>query len=88
MSSSRSLVLRSRRDDRYRLQAGPEDLGGARVLDLGTFDGFYAFLAERRGATRVVALDNEQHVDWLASAARRFVTSRPGRGAAADIVLD
>jgi tRNA (mo5U34)-methyltransferase len=55
------------RDHRYRLQAIPEDLAGARVLDVGTFDGFYAFLAERRGAARVVALDNEQYVDWIAS---------------------
>ena len=29
------------------------------MLDVGTFDGFYAFLAERRGAARVVAVDNE-----------------------------
>jgi predicted RNA methylase len=28
------------------------------VLDVGCFDGFYAFLAERRGAERVVAVDN------------------------------
>jgi tRNA (mo5U34)-methyltransferase len=55
------------RDHRYRLQAIPEDLGGARVLDVGAFDGFYAFLAERRGATRVVAVDNEQYVGWIAS---------------------
>ena len=31
------------------------------VLDVGCFDGFYAFLAERRGAERVVAVDNEQY---------------------------
>lgn len=55
------------RDHRYRLQAIPDDLGGARVLDVGAFDGFYAFLAERRGATRVVAVDNEQYVGWIAS---------------------
>jgi tRNA (mo5U34)-methyltransferase len=55
------------RDHRYRLPAIPEDLSGARVLDVGTFDGFYAFLAERRGASRVVAIDNEQYVGWIRS---------------------
>jgi hypothetical protein len=30
-----------------------------------TFDGFYAFLAEDRGAARVVAVDNEQYVAWV-----------------------
>ena len=38
---------------------------GQRVLDVGTFDGFYAFLAEHRGAARVVAVDNEQYVAWV-----------------------
>lgn len=33
------------------------DLRGKRVLDIGTWDGFYAFEAERRGAAHVVALD-------------------------------
>jgi tRNA (mo5U34)-methyltransferase len=66
------------RDHRYRLQAIPDDLTGARVLDVGTFDGFYAFLAERRGAARVVALDNEQYVDWIAS--RFGVQLEPGAG--------
>ena len=37
------------------------------VLDVGCFDGFYAFLAERRGAERVVAVDNEQYRRWVAS---------------------
>jgi len=35
------------------------------VLDVGAFDGFYAFLAEARGAKRVVAVDNEQYVEWV-----------------------
>jgi len=35
------------------------------VLDVGAFDGFYSFLAERRGARHVVAVDNEQYVDWV-----------------------
>jgi SAM-dependent methyltransferase len=37
------------------------------VLDVGTFDGFYAFLAEYRGATRVVAVDNEQYKYWVSA---------------------
>jgi SAM-dependent methyltransferase len=55
------------RDHRYRLSAIPADLRGQRVVDVGTFDGFYAFLAERRGAARVVAVDNEQYVSWIVS---------------------
>jgi len=35
----------------------PADLSGKRILDVGTWDGFYAFEAERRGA-EVVAIDN------------------------------
>ena len=55
------------RDHRYRIPALPEDFGGMSVLDVGTFDGFYAFLAEARGATRVVAVDNEQYREWVSS---------------------
>jgi SAM-dependent methyltransferase len=53
------------RDHRYRLPVFPSDLRGRAVLDVGTFDGFYAFLAEARGASRVVAIDNEQYRDWV-----------------------
>jgi tRNA (mo5U34)-methyltransferase len=35
----------------------PERLDGLRVLDVGTWDGFWAFEFERRGAAEVVALD-------------------------------
>ena len=55
------------RDHRYRVSVLPEDFAGTRVLDIGCFDGFYAFLAERRGAERVVAVDNEQYRLWVAS---------------------
>jgi len=34
------------------------DLTGKSVLDIGTWDGFYAFEAEKRGASRVVATDH------------------------------
>jgi tRNA (mo5U34)-methyltransferase len=54
------------RDHRSRPQVlGADRLRGRSVLDIGTFDGFYAFLAEARGARRVVAVDNEQYVDWI-----------------------
>jgi tRNA (mo5U34)-methyltransferase len=55
------------RDHRYRIPALPLDLTGRSVLDVGTFDGFYAFLAEARGAKRVVAIDNEQYREWVAA---------------------
>lgn len=35
----------------------PRDLSGLSVLDIGAWDGFFSFEAERRGAARVVALD-------------------------------
>ncbi len=38
-------------------EALPTDLGGRRCLDVGTFDGFWAFEMERRGADEVLALD-------------------------------
>ena len=36
----------------------PERLDGLSVLDVGAWDGFYSFEAERRGAARVVASDS------------------------------
>lgn len=36
----------------------PDDLKGKSVLDIGAWDGFYSFEAEKRGAARVVAIDN------------------------------
>ena len=37
------------------------DVRGRTVLDIGAWDGYYSFEAERRGASRVVALD---HYAW------------------------
>jgi tRNA (mo5U34)-methyltransferase len=39
----------------------PQDLSGKTVLDVGAWDGFFSFEAERRGAARVVAAD---HYAW------------------------
>ncbi|MDD5439346.1 MAG: DUF1698 domain-containing protein [Candidatus Omnitrophica bacterium] len=36
----------------------PEDLKGMSVLDIGAWDGFFSFEAERRGAARVLAVDS------------------------------
>ncbi len=46
----------------------PRDLTGLSVLDIGAWDGFFSFEAERRGARRVVALDRW---DGVAGSSRR-----------------
>jgi tRNA (mo5U34)-methyltransferase len=67
------------RDHGYRLPVLAADrFAGRSVLDVGAFDGFYSFLAEARGARRVVAVDNEQYVDWVN--ARFGVALEPGGG--------
>ncbi len=64
------------RDHGYRLAViGTDRFAGRSVLDVGAFDGFYSFLAEARGARRVVAVDNEQYVDWVRA---RFGVTLPG----------
>jgi len=40
----------------------PADLSGKTVLDVGAWDGFFSFEAERRGAKRVLATDS--HAWW------------------------
>jgi tRNA (mo5U34)-methyltransferase len=43
----------------------PDRLDGMRVLDVGTWDGFWAFELERRGADVVsLDLDDERDLDW------------------------
>jgi len=44
------------------------DIRDRTVLDIGAWDGYYSFLAERCGASRVVALD---HYAWGVDIARR-----------------
>lgn len=50
----------------------PERMDGLRVLDVATFDGYWAFEFERRGAKEVVALDldNLSQIDWSPQARR------------------
>ncbi len=49
--------VRQRFARRLRLLSLPEDLTGKSVLDIGAWDGFFAFECERRGAARVLAID-------------------------------
>ncbi|HEX8086625.1 MAG TPA: class I SAM-dependent methyltransferase [Solirubrobacteraceae bacterium] len=65
----------------YRL---PSDLRGMRCLDVGTWDGFWAFEMEKRGAASVVALDldDEADLDWPPR--RRPTSPTSGRSAGFD----
>ena len=40
------------------------EVEGRRCLDVATYDGFYAFELERRGAAEVVATDISDHTEW------------------------
>ena len=53
----------------------PASLEGARCLDVGTFDGFWAFEMERRGATDVTAIDVLDPSGWDWPARARAETS-------------
>ena len=64
----------------------PVDLSGKRCLDVGTFDGFWAFEMERRGAAEVVAIDviDPPSWDWpIGSQAEVNHGDRPPQGARA-----
>ena len=58
------------------------DLTGKRCLDVGTFDGFWAFEMERRGAAEVVAADilDPLQWDWPAGAENCGGRGAQGRG--------
>ncbi len=60
------------------------DLHGKTVLDIGAYDGFYSFEAERRGASRVVSLDHyvwsldlREHVHYWAECKQRGIVPEP-----------
>lgn len=69
-------------------RVGLPDVAGKRCLDVGTYDGFFAFELERRGAREVVATDIASHEDWdwpVRARARgveylRSVAGEKGRG--------
>src|ERR1700738_5327110 len=60
-------------------------LEGKRCLDVGTFDGFWAFEMEKRGAAEVVAIDILDPTQWdwpvnFTGAALDALASRKGQG--------
>jgi tRNA (mo5U34)-methyltransferase len=62
----------------------PADLTGQSVLDIGGWDGFFSFEAERRGAARVVlvdhyvwALDHQAQLEYWRSCQSQGVAPRP-----------
>ena len=54
----------------------PEDLTGKSVLDIGCNAGFYSFEMERRGASRVVGIDADEHYLQQARFAAEVTGSR------------
>jgi len=65
--------------------AFPDNLAGLRCLDVGTFDGYWAFEMERRGASEVVAIDilDPAEWDWPAGSDPSMIAAigaRKGRG--------
>ncbi|MGH9043592.1 MAG: class I SAM-dependent methyltransferase [Acidimicrobiales bacterium] len=52
----------------YVSQSQMPDMAGKSVLDIGAWDGFYSFMAERLGASRVVSMD---HYVWGVDMAAR-----------------
>ena len=63
----------------------PSSLEGLRCLDVGTFDGFWAFEMEKRGAAEVVAVDllDPRRADWPADTKPETIEAigrRKGRG--------
>jgi tRNA (mo5U34)-methyltransferase len=75
------------RDHGYRMSILDRDrFAGRSVLDVGAFDGFYSFLAEAQGARRVVAVDNEQYVDWVRARFGVLLEGGAGFGAIAELI--
>jgi len=48
---------------KWKISLLPDDLTGKTVIDIGSNEGVYAFAAERRGAARILCVENE--IQWL-----------------------
>lgn len=58
----------------------PQDLTGSTVLDIGASDGYFSFEAERRGASRVLAVDVWSGHTWGMQAKTGFDIAREALG--------
>ncbi|MHB8466229.1 MAG: class I SAM-dependent methyltransferase [Acidimicrobiales bacterium] len=68
----------------------PASLAGARCLDVATFDGFWAFEMERRGAREVVGIDllDPRQWDWpVLKTERAWEATAPRKGVGDGFVL-
>lgn len=68
----------------------PASLAGMRCLDVGTFDGFWAFEMERRGASEVIAIDilDPRQWDWPLGSTEETLEAigrRKGKGSGFEI---
>jgi len=71
----------------------PASLAGKRCLDVGTFDGFWAFEMERRGAAEVLAVDilDPRQWDWPVNSSEEVIAALAERkrdGAGFDVARD
>ncbi|HLM91678.1 MAG TPA: class I SAM-dependent methyltransferase [Thermoplasmata archaeon] len=57
----------------------PSRLDGLSVLDIGAWDGYYSFLAEERGARRVLAIDRLQNKQAHGSGTQPFQLAKTVR---------
>jgi tRNA (mo5U34)-methyltransferase len=62
------------------------DLRDKTVLDIGAWDGFFSFEAEKRGASRVVALDRDVWTTWPGK--RGYDTAHKALNSKVETVLD
>jgi tRNA (mo5U34)-methyltransferase len=64
----------------------PKSLAGKRCLDVGTFNGFWAFELERRGAAEVVGVDvlDPHRWDWPVGSSEETVAALARRMASGD----
>ena len=62
----------------------PDRLDGKRTLDIGTFDGFWAFTMEERGAEEVIGIDilDPLRWDWPANSEQQAIEAVGARKAA------
>ncbi len=57
----------------------PPSLKGLSILDIGGWDGFYSFLAEERGANRVLMLDELQNAEAHSSGTKGFELAKKAK---------